>query len=77
MLLVGDLVLALQLLERLRVGRPPFAGGVQDQALQVASGVFVLPLRVCSTIDVPAGRLACQRIVPHVATVVVSRTSET
>ena len=48
-----------------------------DHALHVASGVRVLPVRVCSAIDVPGGVVACQRIVPHVATVVVSRTSET
>ena len=48
-----------------------------DHALHVASGVRVLPVRVCSAIVVPDGVVACQRIVPHVATVVVSRTSET
>src|SRR3954466_10243953 len=47
------------------------------QADQVPSGVAVLPLLVSTTIPVPAGRVAVQVAVPHVATRPASNTLET
>ena len=60
----------------LAMGAPSDGTALVDQALQVSSGVAVLPLRVASSILLPLGTVPCQLSAPQVASICASPGSD-